>query len=230
MTTVKSQASKFDFNKVDSIQKSIQYTVYGFIRRIQEMLPSNNPYYNIPKLITFIVLFYYNSTDTFDVNNDTIFNFISSKHGYAYHIFGVRIIERKYVKEYEWKIKIKGGSAKNLKGKFGGTIGIVDDTKGASLKINNGRNLEYYNDVIVVGSNSGNWPGTLYGLTNWGDQTTRFIQPNDTITINVNFEENSICFKSKEQNKSVIKKLKTETEIIKLVIEFGGADCTVSLI
>ena len=169
--------SNFDFNKIDSVRKSIQYTVYGFVREIQDMLPSNNPYYNICELITYMILFYYNSTDTFDVNNDTIFNYISSEHAYAYHIFGVARIERKWLKEYEWKIKIKGGSD-NALGKYGGTIGIVDDTKGASLKIVQGKNLEYYDDVIVVGTKTGNWPGTLYGDTIWNDESTRFIQPN----------------------------------------------------
>ena len=220
----------FDFNEVVTIDKSIQNTVYGYVHRCQALFPADNPYYNISKLIIYIILFYFNEGDTFEINNESTFNFINNEHKYAYHIFGAKRVRRKYVKEYEWKIKIEDSDTEKYHCRYGGTIGIIDDTKNGSSKIRQGHNLEHYKDAIVVGSNSGNWPGTIYGDTQWSTDVTRFIQANDTITIKVNFVDNSVCFTSKKQDKSATRKLKKETKIIRVVVEFGGGDCTVSFI
>ena len=49
-----------------SIGKKCKYAVYGYIRNVQSIFPSNNPYYNIPNEISFICICYYSPTDEWD--------------------------------------------------------------------------------------------------------------------------------------------------------------------
>ena len=48
--------------RINAVRKFIQYSVYGFIRESRSLFPKDNSYYNIPKLIDFIVVLYYDHT------------------------------------------------------------------------------------------------------------------------------------------------------------------------
>ena len=54
------------FHEIKNMDKESIYTVYGFIRDSQKMLPKNKPYYNIPELINKICLIFYYDNDEWD--------------------------------------------------------------------------------------------------------------------------------------------------------------------
>ena len=68
----KTMSSKLDIEKLKTIDKDVQFTVFGFIRNAQKLFPSSdNPYYTIPELVVYISLkFYYEGAiwDLFDTD------------------------------------------------------------------------------------------------------------------------------------------------------------------
>ena len=44
--------------KLENINPRTKYIVFGYTRKIQELLPYNNPYYTIPIVIIHIIFFF----------------------------------------------------------------------------------------------------------------------------------------------------------------------------
>ena len=217
--------SKFNFDNVKNIPKSRQNLIYGYIKKCQDLFPSNIPYYNIPKLIDYIILFYYNSYDVFSINDKNIFKYIYDTHKYAFHIYSKNKIKRGIDNEWKYIIKTSKG--------FGGCIGIMDDTdNNGQNKIKNGESHSHqqFKHVTFVGTYSGNWSGCVGGIVDGNySELTRFIYIEDTITIIVNYKDNIVSFKSLLRNKEINTKLKNNVKSVRLIIEFGAEDCTIQL-
>eukprot|EP01084_Bolivina_argentea_P267509 454096_1 len=213
-----SMKTQFDFEKIKSINKSLQYSVYGYIRQCQSLFPSENSYYNIPQLIDFTILLYCNNYDVFHVNNDKIFNYIHKEHHNAYHLFGIKRIERQFVNEYEWVIETSKS--------YTGRLAIIDDTNNASAKIKNKKSVYCHKDVVSIGSSSSafNIGTTIFGSID--DTLHSFIGKGDVITICVNYIKNEISFKSNARNKKIIKQLRNGVDAIKFFAELWHADST----
>ena len=65
-------ALSFDRTELRRIDPKSKDTVYGYIRQMQQILPSDTPYYNIPELVTFICLKFYYIAEYFHFVADTL--------------------------------------------------------------------------------------------------------------------------------------------------------------
>ena len=62
-----------NFADIKKVKPKIRNTVSGYIRKCQHvLLPKNNPYYNIPSLIYFICIAYYNQREYFTKHGKNI--------------------------------------------------------------------------------------------------------------------------------------------------------------
>ena len=168
----------------------------------------------IPDAVGTICLeFYYIKSDRFAVNDDTIFDYDENEHGILYHILGKMKVDREMMDEYEWKIETTQP--------YLGRLGIVDDTNNGSSKLKEGDPLWRNSNVISIGTRKGYWSGSYFGDCAFQDLHS-FIAEKDIITINVNYIENIVTFKSKASEKIVTKNLRKEMNVIRFVAEFGG--------
>eukprot|EP00483_Globobulimina_turgida_P005031 UN05041 len=202
----------FNFDSLKSIHQSVQYSVYGYVRGCQLLFPSNNSYYNIPELISCIILFYYDHPECFEINNSTIFNYISAKHFYCFHIFGTRRIERKYINQYKWKIKTSES--------YEGTLGIMDDTKNQTKSVHDKHSLwnRWKPYTAFAGTVRGGWSGDMFGRNR--KVMSCFIEAGDTITIHLNYTTDKISFASLKSdktkgNKTIVENLKEDIECVR---------------
>eukprot|EP01084_Bolivina_argentea_P285526 489659_1 len=104
---------RFNFDRINQISSIYQCVVNGYVRNCRFLLPSNNSYYNIPKLVNYIILFYYQSAEVFTLygsgmNFDTNNNIITKVNGLsaetAYGNIDIRANNTQC--RYLWIIKI----------------------------------------------------------------------------------------------------------------------------
>ena len=220
----------FEFEEIKAIQKSVQFVVYGYIRRCQQYLPLNNVYYIIPDLVTFCILFFYNDPECWSINNDKSFVYSPATHANYFHIFGTKKIEKKYSKQYKWRIATSKG--------FDGTLGLIDATDAAINNVVTDKSLWERNrkDVAFIGTNKNSWSGTAFGdkddLSTSGFAIDRemsgFIAESDIITIGLDYDENTITFSS-DTGTSICRTIKKGIDSLKLVAEFAYTPSTLTL-
>ena len=202
-------ATKVNFEELKTIPIRVQYSVSGYIRRCQILLPTDNPYYNIPELINFIVLLFYNDIERFTINNSNIFNFDFTERGNYFHLYGTRRIERKYTDFHTWVIETNAA--------FKGRFGIMNDTQEAIDEIVDNKCYWKNKDIGNVGSVAGGHSGNWFGVT--GAKLGGFIKEGDVITITVDFKDNKVSFRSKQSGQVRLKDLKPEIQAIKFCAE-----------
>ena len=63
-----------DFEIIKSIPQSIKDIIFGYLRNNQQILfkSKNNPYYNIPQLVAFIILSFYQNVEYFSEHGQSI--------------------------------------------------------------------------------------------------------------------------------------------------------------
>ena len=91
---------------INHVTDDVRILVSGYIRRYKKLLPLENLYYDLNGheiIMTFLAL-YYNSSDVFDVNGKSSFNFMSWEHNTFYHVFG-REINKRHIRRYQWRYK-----------------------------------------------------------------------------------------------------------------------------
>ena len=111
-----STANTIESSKSKYVHPQTKCIVYGYIRQMQELLPSyeDNPYYTIPELVTIICLSFYNLGEYFEIvcdvlkvsnNNRRLYSnqFIYSN-GYGSNIISLSDSMHNY--KYEWKFNI----------------------------------------------------------------------------------------------------------------------------
>ena len=109
---------KVDINWLKQIDDKIKCVIFGYIRNVQNILPSNKPFYNIPQLISYIILLYFYEYECFEIAGKDIKissngKIITKKSTFNLNLknttFGEYIIEWKNNNDniiYEWKIKL----------------------------------------------------------------------------------------------------------------------------
>eukprot|EP01084_Bolivina_argentea_P021819 40559_1 len=212
MTDVKQQS--FDFEQIKRIQPSIKYSVYGFIRREQILLPSNNPYFTIPELVHFMIIFYYYDPECFAINDSKIFNYENKEFESGYVTFGKLKVERKLMKEFKWIIEIDEH--------YQGVFGIFDDTNNESNNFTKKSPLQYNVNCMCVGADNGGWGGYKFNVRD--EELSAFAMTEDIITIHLNYATDTVSFHSKYKNQTIHRKLKDGVESIKFVAQFYYKD------
>eukprot|EP01084_Bolivina_argentea_P001714 3161_1 len=109
----------FNFEEVQFIDQINKDIVFGYIRIAQKLLPSNNPYYNIPTLVLHACLLYYVPKECFDQigaemkimydDNDNNNNIVELKSGSVWNTaYGSFVIDanKNCNAIYQWKIKL----------------------------------------------------------------------------------------------------------------------------
>ena len=89
-----------------------KYYVSGYVRNVEQLFPKDNPYYNIPSLITYIIIHYYYQREIFakygkfiKVNEDD--SIATMGHPWKNDgIYGDIIIDFNVNCMYQWKIKM----------------------------------------------------------------------------------------------------------------------------
>ena len=211
-----------NFEQIKSIPKNTQYAAYGFIRRCQSLLPSDDTYFVIPSLVQCTILLFYNDFELFQCNQSKIFRYVYSLHGNYFKVFGMNLIERKYTKEYEWKI----GTTK-----FEGRFGLINDTNNASKSevIKNGSCYWLHSDVINVGTVKGVRDGTEWG-SGGGSNLDAFIENSDVITIKIDFVEDNISFTSDVNQRTITRNIKQSVECVRFVCECCACDSEIKFL
>ena len=207
-------ANMVNFEEAKKMHKSVRYTVAGYVRRTEALFP-DNAYYNIPDLVIFMILFFYNDFERFNVNNETFFDYDDKVNGRSFHVYGTRLIERRKGGKCEWRVKISSG--------FRGRIGIIDVTNDHKKTVTQNLTMHRHPDIIIVGSSTGGYWGALYGKKN--DEMNGFVASGDTLTIIVDFDENKITFKSKKNKKKrrqLSRNITSNTSFIRFIAEFNG--------
>ena len=106
------QITSTAFEQIKNINQKVKDIVFGYIRLSQCLLPNNNnSYYNIPSLVSYICILYYNQTERFskypkNMKHDELKNnirVISTGRGTVY---GDIMIDCSIPSIYEWIIKI----------------------------------------------------------------------------------------------------------------------------
>ena len=200
---------KLNFDRIKEMSKSIRFTTKGYIRECESLFPKDNSYYNIPELITFLILLYLDEPECFEINNEQIYQHNGGS-GYFYHIFGKTKVDRKHYNKYQWFIETDET--------FEGRLGIINDTNNAVSKSKNGESLYRHHETVTAGSkqysDSGSeWKGSCNPLS-------VFVFPGDTIIITLDYSKNSVCFKSHLGQKDHTVNLKEGVEIVRCFVEF----------
>ena len=207
-------ANIVNFEEAKKMDKSVRYTVAGYVKRYQTLFP-NNAYYNIPDLVIFMILFFYNDFERFNVNDETFFDYDYKVNGGAFHVYGTRLIDRRKGGKCAWRVKISAG--------FKGRIGIIDVTNDHKETVTQNSTMHFHPDVIIVGSSMGGYWGAVYGKKN--EDMNGFVASGDTLTIIVNFNANIITFKSKKNKKKrrqLLRNIRNNTRFIRFIAEFNG--------
>ena len=197
-----------DFEKIKSMDESTKLSVHGYIRLSQNLFPSNNPYYNLSQLITYLILLYFDEPECFEINNDQIFEYNGTEYEDFFRIYGKKKLERKYINTFKWKIETNET--------FEGRMGIMTGhQKVASYSIH------CTNNVIECGSQEYGDSGSKWGAHD--SDLSSFIPPNDILIISLDFTSNIISFESTKRELKIKRTLKDGVEIVRLVIEFRCA-------
>ena len=210
-----------DLDRIKTMDKSTKHCVYGYIRECQNLFCYNdNPYYNLYGNIIIIssVLLFYDEPDIFEINDKRTFKYSVSEHGTIFHIFSKKVIERKHTNNYKWKIKTNDT--------FSGTFGVIDIAK--IDKIENGKFLWCidHRDFAIVGSKLVCWSAAIFNGTNTGS----FVEKEDIITIELDFNKDIISFTSQKSKETKIDKLKPGIKSVKFIAEFDIYDCEMSFV
>ena len=206
--------------RIDQHQKDI---VYGYIKHHEAKFLSNESYYSFDQLIQDLCLLYLHLfTERWDINKEREFEYIYEQHGDWYHIFGEEVIKRGVTNQYEWKIETKG--------RYDGRIGIIDESNSelgegiASIK--NGYSMFSHPNVVCAGCyNFSFCCGNVYVTMDMGDLFC-FFSSNDILTIQINYDNNTITFHSQKKGTKHEEKLKSTTNCIRLIGEFSTSDYT----
>ena len=109
-------AFNFDLNTIDSKTK---YLIFGYIRRSQQLLPNDNPYFNIPNLVTYACIHYYDiakyisfdtksSTAKISGNKNNVITW-ESNDNFAWKTgYGSLCMSATKNKNYTYKVKLNG--------------------------------------------------------------------------------------------------------------------------
>ena len=209
-----------DLRKIKRIPQRQRDIVYGYIKEIQSTIfpnSNNNPYFNINQLIKDLCLLYLHEfKDCWTVNNQREFDYVGQKYGDWYHIFGEQVVRRGIINEYKWVIETKGD--------YSGRIGVVDDTNGdgvASIKDGQGMYATNCKNVICAGNvcKATTWYGNVYGITN-ENKLAGVFDAEDTLTITINYKDDTITFDGKKKGSHHVEKLQSSTKCMRLVAEF----------
>ena len=230
-------AQSFNFEEIKSITVSVQYSVYGYIRECRRLLPEDIAYYNIPNLIQFTILFFVYDPEGWDdkcVDKECkIFEYKDLPD--EYHVFGKKIVERKYESKYRWRIKTGQG--------FDGILGVIEARKEVLDRLKVKETQSIWNKAnrkhnAHVGSKRNGWSGMAFGA---GDETNEhgyyhdpdlgeFIEDDDIITIEINYDENKLSFHSKVTDETAIKDIPSNINALKLVAELAYTWCKLTLL
>ena len=208
---------KFNFDNIKRMSKSLRFTAKGYVRECESLFPVDNSYYNIPELITFLILLYLDEPEYFEVNNKQIY-----KHdgGYGfYHVFGKTRVDRKYYNKYQWIIETDGT--------FEGRVEIINDTNNAVSKSKQGIGLCRNNETVNVGSKQYHDSGSEW--TEPCKQLNSFILPKDTVIITLDYMEDTVHLKSELSGKEYTTKLKEGIQVIRFFAEFLSRPSTLKL-
>lgn len=213
-----------EFSRIKTISRSVKYSVNGYIRRCQKLLPSDNPYFDLHayEIIISHILLFYDEPDVFEINGKSFFDYKKAVHHQAYHVFGKRIIKRGNINNYKWKIEASEG--------FSGRLGVIDTTKIKEIKDGH----YFYNDsrlksaTAFCGSAADGWNGGIFGAESLNGNN--MIPPDgDVITIDLDWITNKITITSKATNKIASGDIKPELKAVKFIAEFGFHDSSISI-
>ena len=104
---------KLDLKWLQTVKIPSRDCVFGFVRESQNIFPSNNAYFNIPTLISYVILYYYYMAEFFTEHGDDIelnedsdtMTLVSGDS--AQTAFGNILINCKSDIIYEWTMKIE---------------------------------------------------------------------------------------------------------------------------
>ena len=207
-----------DFDRIKNMDQSVQYSVNGYVRKCQKLFPSNNAYYDIHghSIIISCILLFFDEPEVFEINNTNSFKYIVTEHGDLFHIFGKKKIDRKYVKTHKWMIETNE--------EFAGTFGIMDYKHIDTVKNGHGKYLWYSHmkHMASVGSKNQGFSAKIFETTS----TTSFVSKKggDTITIELDYDNDKVTFSSKKKNETRTGKLKKGLEAVKFFAEFNYFD------
>ena len=209
---------KLNFERIKGMSKSLRFTAKGYVRECESLFPADNPYYNIPELITFLILLYMEEFDCFDVNDKQIYHH-EAELARFYHIFGKIRVDRKYYDKYQWFIETDGT--------FEGRIGIINDTNNAVAASKQGSSLYRHDETVTAGSKQycdagAEWDKECYPLA-------EFILPRDTVIITLDYKTNTVCFRSELSEKEHTTNLKEEMQVIRFFAEFLSRASTMKI-
>ena len=201
----------FDLSRIKAMDESTKWTVYGYIRECQHLFPNHDdPYYDLygNTIINSAILLFYDEPDLFGINGKSSFKY--TKCDGILHIFGNKVIERKNVRKYKWKIKTNEA--------FSGTFGVIDSE--CVDKVKNERHhylwVRHKKDVALVGSENMFWVGSIFATT----CTSAFVAKDDITTIELDYDNDIISFSSEKTKITKTGTLKQGLNGVKFVAEF----------
>ena len=211
----------FELDRIKSMDRSSIYSVHGYIRQCQRLLPSDNAYYNLHghQLIISAILLFFDEPECFEINNDTSFTFKHKQHKNYYHIIGKKTIKRGNTHKYSWKIE----TSESYKGRYG----LIDVTPNIIHQpISNKCNMYRHKDVITVGSEEGGHYGSVFGEPIFKS----FIAKSDIVTITLDYTTNTVIFESHKNNKTETIKLKENVNETKFIAECNYVDSIIKIL
>ena len=208
-----------NFDRIKTIDKSVQYSVYGYVRSCQKLFPSNNAYYDIHghSIIVSCILLFFDEPEVFEINGKSSFRYTAPKQSdnELFHVFGQKVVERKYTKTYKWVIETDDN--------FFGTFGIIDTKFVETVKNGAGKYLWYSHveHMAVVGSENGGFNGAIFN----GENTYAFVSgKGDIVTIELDYANDKVTFSSKNKDKTKSDALKKGVDAVRFVAEFRCHD------
>ena len=104
----------YKFAELKHVDERSEYIVYGFIREVQNLLPSdNNPYFNIPQLANYLCLMYYVINEFWEIigfhitkSDDELTLQKAGYHDWDNTSYGHKTIQSKGNYIYKWYIKL----------------------------------------------------------------------------------------------------------------------------
>ena len=204
------------------MSKSMQYLVHGYVLSLQQLFPTDNPYYNLygHSIIISTILVFYDEPELFQTNGNSSFNYIHKTYGSLLHVFGKKVITKGDINKYKWKSKTDEA--------FNGTFGIID-VEGI-CNVNNGPcNWLWCNnvkDLAFVGSKRSRRAAFIFEKEN----TSSFVGFGDTVTIELDYDKDSVSFTSEKSKETKTRKLKAGLKSVKFIAEFDVDDSVISFV
>ena len=185
-------ATVFDFEEIKSIKPCVQRAVYGYIRRCQQLLPSNNAYYNIPELVSFIILFYYNHREYFHIHYSNLVITENEIYGkWSGTAYGSVAIHSEIQSPYKWTLKIIQGNDIY----FG--ISSTQTILNKNFAPYTATHTEIDDDHKYYAMNDS---GHLLSNAGWAN-SCGIVQDGDNIIMTVDVQESKITFTANEQDR-----------------------------